>query len=142
MVFSDSEKQIIEEIGNHIKANAEAWGADALARLFELHPYTRIYFKEFTGFKACDPSVRNHGRLVMKAVADAAHDMDHMGKHLEGLAFQYGEELQVDPHCIRLFVNCIVVTLAVSLPAFTPAHHHALDKFLEVVWYELSSKCR
>ncbi|XP_072132763.1 hemoglobin subunit alpha-like [Mobula birostris] len=140
MAFSDSEKQIMEEIGNHIKANAEAWGADALVRLFKVYPQTKRNFKKFTGFEDCDPSVRNHGRLVMNALADAAHDVDHMGKHLEGLAIEYREELQMDPHYIHLLTNCIVLTLAIHLPTFTPAYHCAVGKFLKVVSDELSSK--
>ncbi|XP_062914868.1 hemoglobin subunit alpha-like [Mobula hypostoma] len=142
MVLSSHNKQVIEELGNHIKANAEAWGADALARLFELHPQTKTYFKKFNTYKASDPSVKKHGGVVMGALADAAHSVDNLSSHLEHLAKKHGEELLVDPHNFHLFADCIIVTLAIHLPGFTPATHCAVDKFLELVAHELSSKYR
>ncbi|XP_059834653.1 hemoglobin subunit alpha-like [Hypanus sabinus] len=142
MVLSGHNKQVIEELGNLIKANAEAWGADALARLFEIHPQAKTYFPKFNGYKASDPAVRKHGCLVMEAVADAAHNVDNLSKHLESLAKKHGEELLVDPHNFQLLADCIVITLAINLQAFTPATHCAVDKFLELLAHELSSKYR
>ncbi|XP_059834657.1 hemoglobin subunit alpha-like [Hypanus sabinus] len=142
MVLSGPNKQVIEELGIQIKANAEAWGADALARLFEIHPQAKTYFPKFNGYKASDPAVRKHGCLVMKAVADAAQNVDNLSKHLESLAKKHGEELLVDPHNFQLLADCITVTLAINLTAFTPATHCAVDKFLELLAHELSSKYR
>ncbi|XP_062913467.1 hemoglobin subunit alpha-like [Mobula hypostoma] len=142
MVLSGPNKQVIEELGNHIKANAEAWGAEALARLFEIHPQAKTYFPKFNGYKASDQPVRRHGRIVMEAVADAAHNVDNLSKHLEKLAKRHGEELLVDPHNFHLLADCITVTLAIHLPAFSPATHCAVDKFLELLAHELSSKYR
>ncbi|XP_072124664.1 hemoglobin subunit alpha-like [Mobula birostris] len=142
MVLSSHNKQVIEELGHHIKANAEAWGADALARLFELHPQTKTYFKKFSTYKASDPSVKKHGGVVMTALADAAHSVDNLSSHLEPLAKKHGKDLLVDPHNFLLFADCIAVTLAIHLPAFTPATHCAVDKFLELLAHELSSNYR
>nr|1CG5_A Chain A, PROTEIN (HEMOGLOBIN) [Hemitrygon akajei]1CG8_A Chain A, PROTEIN (HEMOGLOBIN) [Hemitrygon akajei] len=138
-VLSSQNKKAIEELGNLIKANAEAWGADALARLFELHPQTKTYFSKFSGFEACNEQVKKHGKRVMNALADATHHLDNLHLHLEDLARKHGENLLVDPHNFHLFADCIVVTLAVNLQAFTPVTHCAVDKFLELVAYELSS---
>ncbi|XP_072124665.1 hemoglobin subunit alpha-like [Mobula birostris] len=142
MVLSDSMRRVIEELGSHIRTNAEAWGADALARLFQLCPQTKMYFKKFDGFKASDSCVKMHGYVVMTAVADATRNLDNLSNHLKPLAKEHGEVIHVEPPNFFVFSKCITVTLAIHLPAFTPATHNALDKFLELLSYELSSMYR
>ncbi|XP_072124666.1 hemoglobin subunit alpha-like [Mobula birostris] len=142
MVLSEGNKQIIRKLAKDIKDNAEALGADALARLFLLHPQTKTYFKKFTSFKANDASVKAHGCRVMDAVVGAAQHLDNLGEQLNFLAHKHGEELLVDPHNFHLFADCIAVTLAVHLPVFTPEVHCAVDKFLELLSHHLSSKYR
>ncbi|XP_059834658.1 hemoglobin subunit alpha [Hypanus sabinus] len=139
MVLSGPNKKAIEELGNLIKANAEAWGADALARLFELHPQAKTYFTKFKSFDASDEQVRKHGQRVMNALAEATHNLDNLHAHLEDLARKHGEKLLVDPQNFHLFADCIVVTLAINLQSFAPVTHCAVDKFLELLAYELSS---
>ncbi|XP_055507174.1 hemoglobin subunit alpha-like [Leucoraja erinacea] len=142
MVLSESNKQVIHQLAETLRANAAVLGADALARLFELHPQTKTYFPSFTGYHAADPHVIAHGTKVFEALAKAAEHLDDLPHHLDKLAERHGHELLVDPHNFVLFSNIIVVTLALHLPSFTPATHTAIDKFLEEVAHQLSSKYR
>ncbi|XP_062913478.1 hemoglobin subunit alpha-like [Mobula hypostoma] len=142
MVLSEGNKQMIRKLAKDIKDNAEVLGADALARLFLIHPQTKTYFKKFTSFKASDPSVKAHGRRVMDAVVGAAQHLDNLGEQLNFLAHRHGEELLVDPNNFHIFADCITVTLATHLPSFTPEAHCAVDKFLELVIHHLVSKYR
>nr|AAX49345.1 alpha 1 globin [Bathyraja eatonii] len=142
MVLSDANKQEIHHVAELIKAHAEAVGADALARLFELHPQTKTYFPNFSGYHATDAPVKAHGAKVINAVLKAAEHLDDLPKHLEKLATKHGHELLVDPHNFVLFSDIIVVTLATRLPTFSPATHRAIDKFLEELVHQLSSKYR
>ncbi|XP_062913461.1 hemoglobin subunit alpha-like [Mobula hypostoma] len=142
MVLSDSMRRVLEELGSHIRANAEAWGADALARLFQLCPQTKMYFKKFNGFKASDSCVKMHGYVVMTAVADAIRNLDNLSNHLEPLAEKHGEVICVEPPNFFVFSKCITVTLAIHLPAFTPETHNAVDIFLQLLSHNLSSKYR
>ncbi|XP_032896870.1 hemoglobin subunit alpha-like [Amblyraja radiata] len=142
MVLSAANKQVIHQLAETLHANAAVLGADALARLFELHPQTKTYFKGFAGYHATDPQVIAHGTKVIEALAKAADHLDNLPKHLEKLAKKHGTELLVDPHNFVLFSDIIVVTLAIHLPSFTPATHTAIDKFLEEVAHQLSSEYR
>ncbi|XP_072916912.1 hemoglobin subunit alpha-like [Hemitrygon akajei] len=142
MVLSSQNKKVLVQLGILIKANAEAWGADALARLFELHPQTKTYFSKFSGFDACNEHVKKHGLRVMNALAEATHHLDNLHLHLEDLARKHGEQLVVDPPNFHLFAVCILVTLAAHLHAFPLATHCAVDKFLQLISDELSSYYR
>ncbi|XP_059835616.1 hemoglobin subunit alpha-like [Hypanus sabinus] len=142
MVLSDANKKIIRSLGKDIKANAELLGADALARLFQLHPQTKTYFGKFATFDACDTAVKLHGSRVMNVVGDAALNVDNLRQLLESLADKHGKQLLVDPNNFHLFADCIAVTLAIYLPDFSPEIHRAVDKFLELVTHELVSKYR
>ncbi|XP_051877684.1 hemoglobin subunit alpha-like [Pristis pectinata] len=142
MVLSSSNRKVIESLGKELRANAEALGADALARLFEVHPQTKTYFPKFTGFKSSDQQVKDHGHQVMTAVAIATENLDNLGKHMEKLAKTHGKQLLVDPHNFNLFAECIAVTLAIYLPSLSPSTHCAVDKFLELLAYELRSDYR
>ncbi|XP_059835618.1 hemoglobin subunit alpha-like [Hypanus sabinus] len=142
MVLSSQNKKVLVELGILIKANAEAWGADALARLFELHPQTKRYFSKFSGFDASDEQVRKHGQRVMNALAEATRNVDNLHVHLEDLARKHGEVICVDPQNFHLFAVCILVTLATHLQAFPLATHCAVHKFLQLITDELSTYYR
>ncbi|XP_072916906.1 hemoglobin subunit alpha-like [Hemitrygon akajei] len=142
MVLSDANKKIIKRLGKDIKAKAELLGADALARLFMLHPQTKTYFQNFTAFDASDTAVKMHGSKVMSVVGDAALNVDNLRQLLDSLADKHGKDLLVDPNNFHLFADCIAVTLAIYLPEFTPEIHRAVDKFLELVTHEMVSKYR
>ncbi|XP_051877311.1 hemoglobin subunit alpha-like [Pristis pectinata] len=142
MVLSDANRQVIESLGRDLAANAEALGADALARLFDVHPQTKTYFPKFTGFKSSDQQVKDHGHQVMKAVAKAAQNLDNLPTHMRELAKKHGKELLVDPQNFNLFADCIAVTLAIYLSSFPAAAHCAVDKFLELLTHELRSDYR
>ncbi|XP_055507180.1 hemoglobin subunit alpha-like [Leucoraja erinacea] len=142
MVLSEANKQAIHHVAAEIKLNTAVLGADALARLFELHPQTKTYFPSFKSYHAADPKVIAHGTKVFEALVKATEHLDDLPHHLDKLAEKHGHELLVDPHNFVLFSDIIVVTLALHLPPFTPATHTAIDKFLEEVGHELSSKYR
>ncbi|XP_032896875.1 hemoglobin subunit alpha-like [Amblyraja radiata] len=140
MVLSEADKHAIRQVAHQIKP--KSYGADALARLFEIHPQTKTYFPSFTSYLATDPHVIAHGTKVFEALVKATEHLDDLPKHLEKLAKKHGSELLVDPHNFELFSDIIVATLAIHLPSFTPATHTSVDKFLEEVAHQLSSAYR
>nr|C0HJZ2.1 RecName: Full=Hemoglobin subunit alpha; AltName: Full=Alpha-globin; AltName: Full=Hemoglobin alpha chain [Somniosus microcephalus] len=123
--LSAADKTIIKHLTGSVRTNAEAWGAESLARLFATSPSTKTYFSKFNDFTA--NGKRLHGGKVLNAVADVTD-------HLDNLAVLHGTTLLVDPHNFPLLSQSLLVTLA--------AHLLALDKFLDEVAKALSSHYR
>ncbi|XP_072415531.1 hemoglobin subunit alpha-like [Chiloscyllium punctatum] len=137
--ITDAEKQIIENIGKTFEAKPAEYGADALARLFIIHPGSKAYFSYDENNLE---KLKNHGKKVVSALADAAKNLNNLKCNLDKLATKHGKELFVDPQNFPVFSSCIQVTLANSLEDFSPSVQLAVDKFLKAVNGYLSSKYR
>nr|QFF91579.1 hemoglobin A [Balaenoptera borealis] len=126
------------KIGNH---GAE-YGAEALERMFMNFPSTKTYFPHFDlGHDSAQ--VKGHGKKVADALTKAAGHMDNLLDALSDLSDLHAHKLRVDPVNFKLLSHCLLVTLALHLPAeFTPSVHASLDKFLASVSTVLTSKYR
>nr|P07408.1 RecName: Full=Hemoglobin subunit alpha; AltName: Full=Alpha-globin; AltName: Full=Hemoglobin alpha chain [Squalus acanthias] len=141
-VLSAADKTAIKHLTGSLRTNAEAWGAESLARMFATTPSTKTYFSKFTDFSANGKRVKAHGGKVLNAVADATDHLDNVAGHLDPLAVLHGTTLCVDPHNFPLLTQCILVTLAAHLTELKPETHCALDKFLCEVATALGSHYR
>ncbi|XP_078096147.1 hemoglobin subunit alpha [Mustelus asterias] len=141
MILSEIEKQKIGKIAQVLAKSPEAFGAEALARLFVTHPGSKSYF-DYKDYSAAGAKVQVHGGKVIRAVVKAAEHLDDLHSHLEGLALIHGKKLLVDPQNFPMLSECIIVTLATHLADFCPATHCAIDKLLSAICQELSSRYR
>ncbi|XP_072336871.1 hemoglobin subunit alpha-like [Scyliorhinus torazame] len=141
MIFTDNDKNEIMPIIKVLEQNAEKLGAESLARMFALYPGSKVYF-HFEDFSAAGPKVKKHGAKVIGAITKAAHHLDDLHGHLEGLAETHGKVLLVDPQNFPKLCQCIEVTLASHLTEFLPSTHCSIDKLLTVICQILSSRYR
>ncbi|XP_038676559.1 hemoglobin subunit alpha-like [Scyliorhinus canicula] len=141
MIFTAKDRSAIESVAKVLEQKAEQLGAESLARMFTLHPGSKIYF-QFDDYSAAGAKVKTHGIKVVGAITKAAHHLDDLHGHLEALAEKHGKVLLVDPQNFPKLCQCIEVTLASHLTTFSPATHCAVDKLLTVICQELSSRYR
>ncbi|XP_067911773.1 hemoglobin subunit alpha-like [Heterodontus francisci] len=140
--YSAAEKAELAALSTVLGQNAEAFGAEALARMFAVYAATKSYFKDYKDFSAAAPSIKIHGDKVVTALAHACDHLDNLQEHLLKLAKFHGLQLKVDPANFPYLSYCLEVVLAVHLTEFSPETHCALDKFLTNVCQELSSRYR
>nr|3MKB_A Chain A, Hemoglobin subunit alpha [Isurus oxyrinchus]3MKB_C Chain C, Hemoglobin subunit alpha [Isurus oxyrinchus] len=139
--FTGVERSTIGAIAKILASTPEAYGAEALARLFATHPGAKSYF-DYADYSAAGAKVQLHGGKVIRAVVSAAEHDDDLHAHLMVLAVTHGKKLLVDPSNFPMLSECILVTLATHLAEFSPATHCAVDKLLSAISSELSSKYR
>nr|P02021.1 RecName: Full=Hemoglobin subunit alpha; AltName: Full=Alpha-globin; AltName: Full=Hemoglobin alpha chain [Heterodontus portusjacksoni]prf//762100A hemoglobin alpha [Heterodontus portusjacksoni] len=140
--YSAADRAELAALSKVLAQNAEAFGAEALARMFTVYAATKSYFKDYKDFTAAAPSIKAHGAKVVTALAKACDHLDDLKTHLHKLATFHGSELKVDPANFQYLSYCLEVALAVHLTEFSPETHCALDKFLTNVCHELSSRYR
>ncbi|MBN3303942.1 HBPI protein, partial [Amia calva] len=111
-------------------------------RLLVVFPQTKAYFSH-VDITHGSAQIRAHGGKVMKAIAQAAADVDNMSSSLSNLSDLHAYILRIDPVNFKLLAHCILVVLANRLPVdFTPEAHVACDKFLAEVAGVLAQKYR
>ncbi|KAM5152870.1 hemoglobin subunit alpha-3-like [Mantella aurantiaca] len=142
MTFSDAEKAAIVSIWTKISGNVNAFGAEALERLFLSFPQTKIYFNHFD-LSHGSADLQRHGGKVLAALGEAAKHLDNLDGALAKLSDLHAYNLRVDPGNFELLSHCILVVLASHLPKdFDATAHAALDKFIQAVSTVLTSKYR
>ncbi|XP_062036162.1 hemoglobin subunit zeta-like [Lepus europaeus] len=142
MSLTKSERTIIMSLWDKVSSQAEAIGTEALERLFLSFPQTKTYFPHFD-LHAGSAQLRAHGAKVAAALGDAVKNIDNLAGALSKLSELHAYVLRVDPVNFRLLSHCLLVTLAMRLPAdFTAESHAAWDKFLCQVSAILTEKYR
>ncbi|KAH0627948.1 hypothetical protein JD844_008544 [Phrynosoma platyrhinos] len=111
MVLSENDKNHIRSIWGYMSSNAEAFGGEALTRLFAAHPPTKTYFLHFD-LTSGSVQVKAHGRKVIEALTQAINNLDDMVGALAKLSDLHTEKLRVDSVNFGLLGHCILVTIA------------------------------
>nr|P18974.1 RecName: Full=Hemoglobin subunit alpha-1; AltName: Full=Alpha-1-globin; AltName: Full=Hemoglobin alpha-1 chain [Iguana iguana] len=132
-VLTEDDKNHIRAIWGHVDNNPEAFGVEALTRLFLAYPATKTYFAHFD-LNPGSAQIKAHGKKVVDALTQAVNNLDDIPDALAKLADLHAEKLRVDPVNFGLLGHCILVTIA--------AHNHgplkadvalSMDKFLTKV---------
>ncbi|XP_061455620.1 hemoglobin subunit alpha-1-like [Rhineura floridana] len=142
MVLTDENKAHVKSTWANVSSNAEAFGAEALNRLFAAHPTTKTYFCHFD-LKPDSAHIKAHGKKVVDALTVAVNHIDDMSSALSKLSDLHAEKLRVDPVNFGLLAHCILVTIAAhNRGSLNPAVYLSLDKFLSRVGALLIARYR
>ncbi|XP_064009188.1 hemoglobin subunit alpha-D-like [Pogoniulus pusillus] len=141
-MLTAEDKKVIQQIWPKVQAHEEAFGTEALERMFSAHPQTKTYFPHFDLSKG-SVQIRDHGKKVAAALSTAVKSIDNLSQALAELSNLHAYNLRVDPVNFKLLSQSLQVVLAVHLGKdYTPEVHAAIDKFLSGVAAVLSEKYR
>ncbi|KFP11612.1 hemoglobin subunit alpha-A [Egretta garzetta] len=142
MVLSACDKTHVKTVFGKIGPHLGDIGREALVRLFTTYPQTKTYFAHFD-LHADSAQIKEHGKKVAGALADAANHIDDIAGALSKLSDLHAQKLRVDPVNFKLLGQCFLVVVAIHHPAvLTPEVHASLDKFLCAVATVLTAKYR
>ncbi|XP_030333173.1 hemoglobin subunit gamma isoform X1 [Strigops habroptila] len=102
--WSAEEKQLIASLWG--KVNVEECGAEALARLLIVYPWTQRFFSSFGNLSSPtaiigNPKVRAHGKKVLTSFGEAVKNLDNIKATYSKLSELHCEKLHVDPENFR-----------------------------------------
>uniref|UniRef100_A0A8C2T1P6 Globin domain-containing protein n=1 Tax=Coturnix japonica TaxID=93934 RepID=A0A8C2T1P6_COTJA len=103
--WSAEEKQLITSIWS--KVNVEECGAEALARLLIVYPWTQRFFASFGNLSSPtaimgNPRVRAHGKKVLSSFGEAVKNLDNIKNTYAKLSELHCDKLHVDPENFRV----------------------------------------
>uniref|UniRef100_A0A8C2T2C5 Hemoglobin subunit rho n=1 Tax=Coturnix japonica TaxID=93934 RepID=A0A8C2T2C5_COTJA len=103
-----TEKQLITSVWG--KVNVEECGAEALARLLIVYPWTQRFFDNFGNLSSPtaiigNPKVRAHGKKVLSSFGEAVKNLDNIKNTYAKLSELHCEKLHVDPENFRCWGN-------------------------------------
>ncbi|OXB51401.1 hypothetical protein ASZ78_002930 [Callipepla squamata] len=106
--WSAEEKQLITSVWG--KVNVEECGAEALARLLIVYPWTQRFFDNFGNLSSPtaiigNPKVRAHGKKVLSSFGEAVKNLDNIKNTYSRLSELHCEKLHVDPENFREWEN-------------------------------------
>ncbi|KAM7131842.1 hemoglobin subunit epsilon-like [Ciconia maguari] len=107
--WTAEEKQLIASVWS--KVNVEECGAEALARLLIVYPWTQRFFASFGNLSSPtaiigNPKVRAHGRKVLTSFGEAVKNLDNIKATYAKLSELHCEKLHVDPENFRVSHVC------------------------------------
>ncbi|NXE77951.1 HBA protein, partial [Cochlearius cochlearius] len=142
MVLSSCDKTNVKTVFGKVNAHLAELGKETLQRLFTAHPQTKTYFPHFD-LSPDSAQVKEHGKKVAAALAEAANHIDDIAGALSKLSDLHAQKLRVDPVNFKLLGHCFLVVVAIHHPTIlTPEVHASLDKFLCAVATVLTAKYR
>ncbi|XP_071286134.1 hemoglobin subunit rho-like isoform X2 [Agelaius tricolor] len=102
--WSAEEKQLITSVW--AKVNVEECGAEALARLLIVYPWTQRFFSDFGNLSSPtaiigNPKVRAHGKKVLTSFGEAIKNLDNLKGTYSKLSELHCDKLHVDPENFR-----------------------------------------
>ncbi|NXE57389.1 HBB protein, partial [Casuarius casuarius] len=139
--WTAEEKQLIASVWG--KVNAADCGAEALARLLIVYPWTQRFFSSFGNLSSPtailgNPMVHAHGKKLLTSFGEAVKNLDGIKKSFAQLS-----KLPVDPENFRLLGDILIVALAAHFGTeFTPACQSAWQKMVRVVAHALAHEYR
>ncbi|NXB97858.1 HBRH protein, partial [Orthonyx spaldingii] len=142
--WSAEEKQLIA--GLWAKVNVEECGAEALARLLIVYPWTQRFFASFGNLSGPtaivgNPKVRAHGKKVLTSFGDAIKNLDNLKVTYSKLSELHCDKLHVDPENFRLLGDILIIVLAAHFTKdFTPTCQATWQKLVGVVAHALAHK--
>ncbi|GAB0181095.1 hemoglobin subunit beta-like [Grus japonensis] len=140
--WSAEEKQLITSLWG--KVNVADCGAEALARLLIVYPWTQRFFASFGNLSSPtailgNPMVRAHGKKVLTSFGEAVKNLDNIKKCFAQLSKLHCDKLHVDPENFRLLGDILIIVLASHFAKdFTPACQSAWQKMVRVVAHALA----
>ncbi|NXQ48929.1 HBB protein, partial [Catharus fuscescens] len=140
--WTAEEKQLIT--GLWAKVDVATCGAEALARLLIVYPWTQRFFASFGNLSSPtailgNPRVRAHGKKVLTSFGEAIKNLDTIKKYFAQLSLLHCEKLHVDPENFRLLGDILIVVLAAYYSKdFSPACQAAWQKVVRVVAHALA----
>ncbi|XP_065601872.1 hemoglobin subunit beta [Cyrtonyx montezumae] len=142
--WSAEEKQLITGLWG--KVNVADCGAEALARLLIVYPWTQRFFASFGNLSSPtaimgNPMVRAHGKKVLTSFGDAVKNLDNIKNTFSQLSELHCDKLHVDPENFRLLGDILIIVLAAHFSKdFTPECQAAWQKLVRVVAHALARK--
>ncbi|XP_061207861.1 hemoglobin subunit epsilon [Neopsephotus bourkii] len=142
--WTAEEKQLIASLWG--KVNVEECGAEALARLLIVYPWTQRFFSSFGNLSSPtaiigNPKVRAHGKKVLTSFGEAVKNLDNIKATYSKLSELHCEKLHVDPENFRLLGDILIIVLASHFAKdFTPACQFAWQKLVGVVAHALARR--
>uniref|UniRef100_A0A8U7MDL7 Hemoglobin subunit beta n=1 Tax=Corvus moneduloides TaxID=1196302 RepID=A0A8U7MDL7_CORMO len=106
--WTAEEKQLITGLWG--KVNVAECGAEALARLLIVYPWTQRFFSNFGNLSSPtaiigNPKVRAHGKKVLTSFGEAIKNLDNIKGTYSKLSELHCDKLHVDPENFR--VSCV-----------------------------------
>uniref|UniRef100_A0A8C4IWN3 Hemoglobin subunit beta n=1 Tax=Dromaius novaehollandiae TaxID=8790 RepID=A0A8C4IWN3_DRONO len=103
--WSAEEKQLISSLWG--KVNVAECGAEALARLLIVYPWTQRFFTSFGNLSSAsaiigNPNVRAHGKKVLTSFGEAVKNLDNIKNTFAQLSELHCDKLHVDPENFRV----------------------------------------
>ncbi|XP_035745818.1 hemoglobin subunit epsilon [Egretta garzetta] len=107
--WTAEEKQVIASVWS--KVNVEECGAEALARLLIVYPWTQRFFSSFGNLSSPtaiigNPKVRAHGKKVLTSFGEAVKNLDNIKSTYAKLSELHCDKLHVDPENFRVSRVC------------------------------------
>nr|P86390.1 RecName: Full=Hemoglobin subunit beta-2; AltName: Full=Beta-2-globin; AltName: Full=Hemoglobin beta-2 chain; AltName: Full=Hemoglobin beta-II chain [Iguana iguana] len=142
--WTAEEKQLITCLWG--KVDVPTVGADALAGMLVMYPWTQRFFADFGNLSSAtaicgNPKVRAHGKKVLTAFGDAIKNLDNIKDTFAKLSELHCDKLHVDPENFKLLGNVLIIVLAGHYGKdFTPACHAAYQKLVNVVAHALARR--
>ncbi|NXI33565.1 HBRH protein, partial [Zosterops hypoxanthus] len=142
--WTAEEKQLITGLWG--KVNVEECGAEALARLLIVYPWTQRFFDTFGNLSSPtaivgNPKVRAHGKKVLTSFGEAIKNLDNLKGTYSKLSELHCDKLHVDPENFRLLGDILIVVLASHFTKdFTPACQAVWQKLVGLVAHALARK--
>nr|P02015.2 RecName: Full=Hemoglobin subunit alpha; AltName: Full=Alpha-globin; AltName: Full=Hemoglobin alpha chain [Ambystoma mexicanum] len=140
--LSGEDKANVKAVWDHVKGHEDAFGHEALGRMFTGIEQTHTYFPD-KDLNEGSFALHSHGKKVMGALSNAVAHIDDLEATLVKLSDKHAHDLMVDPAEFPRLAEDILVVLGFHLPAkFTYAVQCSIDKFLHVTMRLCISKYR
>ncbi|KAL7982867.1 hypothetical protein Chor_013473 [Crotalus horridus] len=142
--WSAEEKSTVNAIWS--KVDVPAVGAEALANLLIVYPWTQRFFTSFGNLSNAaaiqsNAQVKAHGKKVFIAFGDAVKNPEGVKDTFAKLSELHCDKLHVDPVNFKLLGDCLITVLACHFgKEFTPHVHACFQKLVSVVSHALAHR--
>ncbi|KAL8191455.1 UNVERIFIED_CONTAM: Hemoglobin subunit beta-2 [Gekko kuhli] len=142
--WTDEERKLIAT--TWAKVDVAETGANALACLLVVYPWTQRFFSHFGNMSSAtaicgNPKVRAHGKKVLTSFEDAVKNLDCIKATFANLSELHCDKLHVDPENFKLLGDTLLIVMASHFGKdFTPAVHAAFHKLVRVVAHALAHR--
>nr|3AT5_B Chain B, Beta-globin [Podocnemis unifilis]3AT6_B Chain B, Beta-globin [Podocnemis unifilis] len=140
--FTQEERQFIVNLWGRV--DVEQIGAEALARLLIVYPWTQRFFSSFGNLSSPSAILHNakvhaHGKKVLTSFGEAVKNLDQIKQTFAQLSELHSDKLHVDPENFKLLGNILIIVLAAHFGKdFTPASQAAWQKLVSAVAHALA----
>ncbi|XP_039204278.1 hemoglobin subunit beta-1 isoform X1 [Crotalus tigris] len=142
--WTAEEKSTVNAIWS--KVDVSAIGAESLAQLLIVYPWTQRFFTSFGNLSNAaaiqsNAQVKAHGKKVFMAFGDAVKNPEGVKDTFAKLSELHCDKLHVDPVNFKLLGDCLITVLACHFgKEFTPHVHACFQKLVSVVSHALARR--